>query len=29
MKREQWLIGYSIGVGLPGWIWLWWHSHMP
>lgn len=29
MKREHWLIGYSIGVGLPGWIWLLWHSHMP
>ncbi len=29
MKREHWLIGYSIGVGLPGWIWLVWYSHMP
>lgn len=29
MKREHWLIGYSIGVGLPGWIWLVWQSHVP
>ncbi|MBM4414144.1 MAG: GAF domain-containing protein [Chloroflexi bacterium] len=29
MKREHWLIGYSVGVGLPGWIWFAWHSHLP
>ena len=29
MKREHWLIVYSIGVGVPGWAWLYFNAHIP
>ncbi len=29
MKREHWLIVYSIGVGVPGWAWLCFNAHIP